>query len=105
MQKNLCLGLGVVLFCVAAVLYFSGNSDSDFRLVSKAEALTVQGGGYSGFAAAGSSTCGPTDGSTPVGCNGTTLMFAGTGQLKPASSQHCGGNCGNHWTIAIDGGE
>jgi hypothetical protein len=51
MQKQLCFGLGIALFCVAAVLYCYANNGNNFDLrpVGEAEALTVNGGGVPGL--------------------------------------------------------
>jgi hypothetical protein len=78
MQKQFCFGLGIALFCVAAVLYFNTNSSNNFDLrpVGKTEALTVNGGGSNGFSNVYGVTCGIAGSSG--GCNGTNGI-AGSG--------------------------
>jgi hypothetical protein len=51
MQKQLCFGLSIALFCVVAVLYFNTNSGNNFELrtVSETEAHSVNGRGETGY--------------------------------------------------------
>jgi hypothetical protein len=89
MQRQLCFGLGIALFCVAAVLYFNTNSRNnlDLRPVGKVEALTVNGGGVPGasfeiIACTGS-----------YGCNASGLNGNGPGNQIRTGSKSCGGTC------------
>jgi hypothetical protein len=98
MQKQLCFGLGIALFCVAAVLYYCANNGNSFdlRTIGEAEALTVLGGGSNGFSNVYGVTCGIAGSSG--GCNGASgIAGSGVGgniQMDPITTL-CGGNCGN----------
>ena len=97
MRKSVCLGLGIFLFCVVAMLFASGNMTncSNYRVVSDDEASTIFGGGTGAKYKSGE--CGGGTGT----CTGTCNIGDGPGTEEPESTQHirsCTGSCGNYVT-------
>jgi hypothetical protein len=99
MQKQLCFGLGIALFCVAAVLYYCANNGNSFdlRTVGEAEALTVNGGGETGTTCQFlTPQCGK---SQPLPCMATSGYTTSStiGDQKPSEPYHCGAaSCGDY---------
>jgi hypothetical protein len=92
MQKQLCFGLGIALFCVAAVVYYCANNGNSFNLrtVGEAEALTVNGGGQAG-ASYSTGECGGGTGQ----CIASGYIGSSGGDKWATAIATCGGNCGN----------
>jgi hypothetical protein len=101
MQKQLCFGLGIALFCVATVLYYCANNGDNFDLrpVGEAEALTVNGGGETGYDYQWLNCVNGNPGVS--GCSATINAYnrssdeAG-GSYTGEEDKNCGGTCGGY---------
>jgi hypothetical protein len=102
MQRQLCFGLGIALFCIAAVLYCCASSGNNFdlRTVGEAEALTVNGGGVPGLDIQFLRCSLHSDAVT--GCSATIRTFGKSSDNPGGTYQGsgsvalCGGNCAGY---------